>query len=785
MPVPEFTFEGISSDDNNLVYGFRVLPPDTNGDVGPNHYVQVVNNLFRVFDKTTGTPLTPPLQQSRLFAEAGLTGPCATRDDGDPIVLYDPLADRWLISQFAVPDPFFECIAVSQTGDPTGRYFLYAFQTPKFADYPHFGVWPDGYYMTGNQFNSGFLGVGVFAFERAKMLVGDPTASYIYFDLEAVEPDLFGLLPSDLDGPPPPVGTPNYLMAFTATEMGDPQDALRIFEFHADFTNPASSTLAERPESPITTAPFNPLFSGGRDNIPQPSPAGPNAKLDAISDRLMYRLQYRNFGTHEALVVNHTVDVDEMDHAGVRYYEVRRNLPGGLFFIHEHATFAPDVDHRWMGSAALDNQGNLAVGYSVSSPTTFPSIRYAGRLATDSPGGLFQGETTLQAGGGSQTSTSSRWGDYSMLAVDPEDDCTFWYTNEYYATSSSAGWQTRIGRFKFPSCTPPSQAQGTLQGTVTDASTGSPIEDVLVQTSNGFARSTDPSGNYAMTLPAGTYTVTASAFGYQASMVSGLVVADGGTTIQSFTLTPLPLHTLTVTKAGTGSGTVISNSAGINCGEDCSEVYPSGTPVTLRALPAAGSTFSGWSGACTGKGDCPVRMDADKSVTATFTKSGGGKRGGSQSSHLFDEATREVFRQIKQLAERGQPFTKVVQTSFTLQTFQRLPLGTGHPEEPTAITGGRATIQLASTKDPNIVSVRILSLTLEGQRFSFSPRIQTIAGTLDLGTGAFHLTLSFTRLMTPETPQPFIWEGTADGVYDFDAGMVSLTEVGQGAFLAK
>src|SRR5262249_52052151 len=156
-----------------------------------------------------------------------------------------------------------------------------------------------------------------------------------------------------------------------------------------------------------------------------------------------HRLQYRNFGTHESLVTNHTVDVDGSSHAGVRYYELRRPLPNGAFFINEQASFAPDASHRWMGSAAMDRQGDRAVGDSVSSSTLFPSIRYAGRLATDPPGGLFQGEATLQAGAGSQTSSSSRWGDYTMLAVDPTDDCTFWYTNEYYASSSVRGWRTR------------------------------------------------------------------------------------------------------------------------------------------------------------------------------------------------------------------------------------------------------------------------------------------------------------------------------------------------------
>lgn len=325
----------------------------------------------------------------------------------------------------------------------------------KFNDYPKFGVWTDAYYMSDNQFNAAgtaFLGAGAFAFDRTKMLAGDPTAGFVYFDLAS---NGGGLLPSDLDGPAPPVGTPNYFAQFTAGEFGDPQgDALRIFEFRADFVTPANSTFTERADSPITTAAFDPLIAcgiSGLDCIPQPAPAGSSAKLDAIADRLMHRLQYRNFGTHESLVTNHTVDVGA-NHAGVRYYEVQRTLPDGAWSINEQASFAPDADHRWMGSAAMDKDGNLAVGYSVSSATTFPSIRYAGRLATDPPGGLLQGEAELQAGSGSQTDTASRWGDYSMMAVDPVDDCTFWYTTEYYPASSARGWHTRIGSFKFSTC---------------------------------------------------------------------------------------------------------------------------------------------------------------------------------------------------------------------------------------------------------------------------------------------------------------------------------------------
>ncbi len=479
MPAPSLNFEGISNDDNFAAYGFRVLPPDTNGAVGPNHYVQTVNLLFRVFNKATGAPLTAPLKISSLFGPVG--APCATTDDGDPIVMYDHLADRWFISQFAlVGPPSHQCIAISQTGNPAGSYFVYDFIMPnnKLNDYPKFGVWPDAYYMTDNQFNSAgtiALGAGVFAFDRAKMLAGNPTASFIYFDLALMDPNIFGLLPAALDGPPPAAGRPNYFAYFTASEFGDPQgDALRIFEFHANFATPTNSTFTERAESPIAVAAFNPLFSGGRDNIPQPPPATASSKLDAIYDQLMYRLQYRNFGTHESLVTNHTVDVEGTDHAGLRYYEVRRSLPGGAFFINEQATFAPDANHRWMGSAAMDSQGNLAVGYSLSSTSIFPSIRYAGRLSTDPVGGLFQGEATLQAGAGSQTSTLSRWGDYSSLMVDPADGCTFWFTTEYYPASTASRWHTRIGSFKFSSCgggnePPVAEANGPYSGGVGSA----------------------------------------------------------------------------------------------------------------------------------------------------------------------------------------------------------------------------------------------------------------------------------------------------------------------------
>jgi hypothetical protein len=553
IPAPASPpFEGISNQDNanHPAIGFRVLPPDTVGDVGPNHYVQAVNLLFRVFDKS-GNPLTPTQPISVLFAALG--PPCSNTDDGDPIVLYDSFADRWIITQFMVSGaaPLSQCFAISQTGDPTGAYFTYRFVMPnlKFNDYPKLGVWPDGYYWSNNQFNlagTAFLGVGVFALNRAKLLAGDPTANFIFFDLETAVPNARSMLPSDADGLiAPPAGAPNVFSYFNANEFVGETDSLRLYEFHADFSNPANSTFTQKAESPVAVAAFDPRSPAGLDDIEQPPPAGATAALDAISDRLMHRLQYRNFGTHESLIVNHTVNVGTgitlaTHQAGIRYYELRR-APGGSWTVNEQATFAPDTDNRWMGSAAMDNGGNLAVGYSVSSTTVFPSIRYAGRLATDPPNGLFQGENTLQAGGFSQVSTASRWGDYSSLNVDPTDDCTFWYTQQYYAADNPATtieWQTKIGKFKFAECLAP--AEGTLQVNVTNCETGLPVTGATVSVDGNLYGATQPGGSFSTQLTPGIFMVNATATNFIGASTNANIT-NGATTVVSLCITPTPV----------------------------------------------------------------------------------------------------------------------------------------------------------------------------------------------------------------------------------------------------
>ena len=300
MPAPSLSFDGLANYDNITAYNLLIMPPDMTGDVGPDHYVQVVNSLVRVFDKAGG-PLTAPFKMSQLFAPLGTA--CSTRNDGLPITLYDPLADRWLLSQYCNNfPPFRQMIAVSKTGDPTGAYFVYEFVMPnnRINDFPKFGVWPDAYYMATEEFlGSDYYGAGMFAFDRSKLIAGDPSAGFVYFSRQGNSVNRrSNLLPSDLDGlRPPPAGAPNVFVSYTASEYGDAQDAIRLFEFRANFADPLASTFTERPESPIAVAAFDPTSPDGRADITQPAPG---ERLDSNSDRINYRVAYRNHGGQES-----------------------------------------------------------------------------------------------------------------------------------------------------------------------------------------------------------------------------------------------------------------------------------------------------------------------------------------------------------------------------------------------------------------------------------------------------------------------------------------------------
>jgi hypothetical protein len=539
-PPPEVgQFEGGSDDENETVVGFRIAPPDTNGDVGPDHYVQYINLIVNFYDKDGNVQLGP--LPGNVFW-AGLGDTCETSNDGDPIVLYDQLADRWFVSQFAFPNfpspPYIQCVAVSTSGDPTDSYNQYQFELPDtfLNDYPKFGIWPDGYYMTFNGFDvfgGGFQG-GAIAFDRQAMLDGDP-ATMIEFNTGTEG----GALPSDMDGSlAPPPGTPNYFLTFNVAP-----DRLIMWAFHADFDNPGSSTFTTLDTLPVDAF-VVPICGNPRDQcVPQlDSPE----LLETLSQATMNRLAYRNFGTHQSLVTNHTVAVPAegggSNVAAIRWYELQlpaeEGAPEGVtanpWTVHQQQTFAPDSNWRWMGSIAQDTNGNIALGYSISSAEMHPSIAIAGRLATD-PLNQLGAENIFLEGGGSQSDTFSRWGDYSSMNIDPVDDCTFWYTQEYCQEDCTFDWNTRVASFRFPSCT--IGPRGTIEGTVTDGT--DPIEGATVS-AGASGTTTDAAGHYEMLVPVGTYDMTVTKYGFFPATADDVVVEEDLTTTQDFTLEAAP-----------------------------------------------------------------------------------------------------------------------------------------------------------------------------------------------------------------------------------------------------
>ena len=431
---------GISFDGLGVGGGYTpdAAPPDTNGAVGDTQYVQWVNEDFAVYDKATGV-IKPGFPKAGNTIWAGFGGGCQTNNDGDPIVQWDKIAHRWVLTQFSVSStPYTQCVAVSTTSDATGSYNRYAFTygNSTFNDYPKLGVWPDGYYVTYNMFTSSFQGAKLCAFDRAKMLTG-ASATQVCFQLSS---SFGGVLPADLDSATsPPGGAPNYMVNFGTNK-------LNLWKFHVDFATPANSTLTG--PTAIAVASFTAACGGGNCVAQK----GVSQRLDSLADRLMYRLAYRNFGDHEALVVNHSVKVSGNKHSqvvGVRWYELRN--PGGTPTVYQQGTYSPDSNSRWMGSIAMDKIGNMAMGYSVSSSSVFPSVRYTGRLATDPPGTM-AAETGAYDGTGAQNGGLNRWGDYSSISIDPVDQCTFWYTTEYLKTTGSFNWSTRVASFKLAGC---------------------------------------------------------------------------------------------------------------------------------------------------------------------------------------------------------------------------------------------------------------------------------------------------------------------------------------------
>ncbi len=512
------------------------IPPDANIAVGKNNpalnngigfIVQLVNSSFAVFDKN-GKLITGPVSLSSLWSNLPGGGGCATNNAGDPVVQYDAAVDRWLVTQLGSTSgpTYSECIAVSTSGDPSGSYYLYSYSFGNnLNDYPKFGVWPtasnSAYLASYNLFANGQTPAGsmLCAYDRAKLLAG-PSSSSGPNSICFTVPNDAGFLPSDLDGATsPPDGTPSYFVNFNSLS------SLSIYALFPNFANPSASTLTLAPG--IAVAPFNMACGNGGTCVVQPN----NQKLDSLGDRLMYRLAYRVFADHSSMVVNHSI-VSPAGTVGVRWYELRQSaiqssqcdLSLGFstsgFYLCQQGTFVPDAAYRWMGSAAMDGAGNLAVGYSKSSGSLYPSIAFAARTPSMAPDTMGT-ETTLQAGAGAQT-TYSRWGDYTALRIDPSDDTTFWYTNEYYTRNSRLFnylWATAISSFTVAagaspdftlslgssSLTVPRGGSGTTTVTVT-ANVGS----VVNLSASGLPKATSASFSPNPVTASGTSTLTIS-----------------------------------------------------------------------------------------------------------------------------------------------------------------------------------------------------------------------------------------------------------------------------------
>jgi hypothetical protein len=419
-----------------------VLPPDVSCDVGPNHVMQMVNLKYQIWDKS-GNSILGPFNLGTIWA--GFPGPWGSAlNSGDPVVLYDEDADRWFASQFSLPNgtngPEYILVAISQTGDPTGSWHRYGFEFADFPDYPHYGVWPDGYYMSANRFGS-TIGIYAAAFERDSMLVGVPAQMVSFSRTTATN---WSLLPSDWDGSmAPPAGAPNYFVQAHDNVNFGGTDGVDIQEFHVDWITPGNSTFG----APLflATSPFSEV-----GDIPQ---AGSTQLLNSISDRMMQRLQYRNFGSHQSMVVCQTIDAGS-DRAGIRWYEFRNT--GSGWSIYQEGTYAPaDGQERWMGSIAMNGDGDIALGYTASSSSIHPEIRFTGRFDGDPLGLMTIAEGIIYFSGGAQTHSAGRWGDYAQMSIDPVDDQTFWFSHEYIGSTGTANWRTRIASFSFvvPPCT--------------------------------------------------------------------------------------------------------------------------------------------------------------------------------------------------------------------------------------------------------------------------------------------------------------------------------------------
>ncbi len=578
MPSTLLNFDGISYAGS----GCNCFPPDPSGAPGATQYVQTANISFQVFDKTTGNSLLGPSSLSTIWS--GFGGVCETGIVGNPVLVYDHLANRWVVAVSAGGSFVDVCVAVSTTADATGSWYRYDFNvgSTNFYFFPKLAVWPDAYYLALDVYDNPvttFQGEQPFALDRAAMLGGNP-AAFVSPGLQSAA--IGALLPGDLDGAIlPPPGAPNPWLGVAGTSWP-------LYRFHPDFVTPANTTFTLAGN--LSPAAWTALCPGTFDCVPQ---SGTSQTVDGLGDKPMFRLAYRRFADgHEALVGNRSVSSGGV--AGIRWWEIANATSGTPSFA-QQGTYQPDSTWRWAGSAAMDNLGDLALGFSASSATIFPEIRYAGRLAGDTAGTLAQGESTIVSGTG--YTGFNRWGDYTDMTVDPVDDCTFWYTNEYYLASSATEWWTRVGTFKFPGCAPAvAVVSGTKTVTGTFAAGGSVTYTVTLSNTGNRDQADNPGHEFTDVLPAALVLVSASATSGTAVATLGTntVTWDGG--IPAGGSVTITIHA-TVSTNPVYAGTTISNQGTISYDPSGSGTNGSSTVTTDPTAPGGGPTAFAEAGA--------------------------------------------------------------------------------------------------------------------------------------------------------------------------------------------
>jgi hypothetical protein len=678
------SFDGITSP------GYA--PSDSNMAVGPNHVVETVNVQFAVYNKS-GAILAGPTNILSLFTP--LAGDCGSGTFGDPVVLYDRPADRWLISYIGAGATASECVAVSKTNDPTGAYFLYGYSFgANLNDYPKLGVWAtasnSAYLATYNIFGATFLGADICGLDRTKMLAGDSSAAQL---CQMTPSNEGSYLPSDNDGPTPPAdGTPGLFITWQNNSPGQ----LFLRKLTLNF---ASATATLSAATTISVANDNFACGNGGTCVPQP---GTTQTLDTLGDRMMYRFAIRHFADHDRAVINHSVGF--LGHVAIRWYELYD--PAGSVTLNQQGTFSPDSTYRWMGSMAEDKNGDIGLGFSASSSTVHPAVRYTGRVPSDAPGTL-ESEASVVEPSGSQTSGLSRWGDYTAMVVDPSDDCTFWYVDQYEKTSGTFNWHTSISSFAFSACSgTPAFSLTATPNTLSVAQGSSGTSTMTVVPTNGFSGSVTMS---ASGLPSG---VTAGFSPNPTTSTSTLTLAAGATATMgtstvtltgvSGSLTAATTLSLTVTSGG-GGPTVTVSPTSLTWGNIVVGAISWTKNVTLTntgttTLNISSIVTSGDFGQATGAKPCGSTLAAGLSciIKVAFTPTQVGARTGTLT--ITDNSPSSP--QQVALSGTGAPQATLTPTS---RTFATEPVGTTSPAKVFTLTNKQSValtgIAIATTGD--------------------------------------------------------------------------------------